>query len=62
MRTGITGEPCALKGASTVRRGMDGKGTSNCHLASHLPYNDVAAYSAAIKHAVDTWRHGQLWA
>jgi hypothetical protein len=24
--------------------------------------NDVAAYIAAIKHAVDTWRHGQLWA
>ena len=25
-------------------------------------HNDVAAYSAAIKHAVDTWRRGQLWA
>jgi hypothetical protein len=24
-------------------------------------HNDVAAYIAAIQHAVDTWRHGQLW-
>ena len=24
--------------------------------------NDVAAYIAAIEHAVDTWRRGQLWA
>ena len=24
--------------------------------------NDVAAYIAAMKHAVDVWRHGQLWA
>lgn len=24
-------------------------------------HNDVAAYIAAIKHAVETWRHGQLW-
>ena len=23
--------------------------------------NNVAAYIAAIKHAVDTWRHGRLW-
>jgi hypothetical protein len=25
-------------------------------------HNDVAAYSAAIKHAVNTWRSGKLWA
>ena len=36
----ITGEPCARKPASTVRRGTDGKGASNCHLASRLPYFD----------------------
>ncbi len=23
--------------------------------------NDEAAYIAAVKHAVDTWRHGQVW-
>ena len=49
-----TGEPCALKGASTVRRGADGKGLSRdttCqrqeglgnkrHLASRLLYWDT---------------------
>jgi len=25
-------------------------------------HNDVAGYTAAIKHAVDTWRSGKLWA
>ena len=40
-----TGEPCALKGASTVRRGADGKGSRQTelqargeYLASRLPY------------------------
>ncbi|GHO60998.1 hypothetical protein KSB_94730 [Ktedonobacter robiniae] len=28
-RTGVTGEPCARKPASTVRGGADGKGASN---------------------------------
>jgi protein gp37 len=32
----MTGEPCALKGASTVRGGMNGKGANYCYLANHL--------------------------
>ncbi len=37
-RTLTTGEPCASKGASTVRRGADGKGLSNQYLVGSLPY------------------------
>lgn len=37
-RTLTTGEPCASKGASTVRRGADGKGLKQQHLAGSLPY------------------------
>src|SRR4051794_9015708 len=33
----FTGEPCAVKAASTVRRGVVGKGPRD--LAGHLPYH-----------------------
>jgi hypothetical protein len=35
----FTGEPCAVKAASTVRRGVVGKGPRD--LAGHLPYHIV---------------------
>jgi hypothetical protein len=37
-RTITTGEPCASKDASTVRRGADGKGLRHQYLAGSLPY------------------------
>jgi hypothetical protein len=39
MNENDTGEPCAVKIASTVRRGTVGKGAYQCHLASCLPYH-----------------------
>jgi hypothetical protein len=38
----------------------DGKGTNQCHLAGHLPRNDVKGYIQAVEHAVDTWRSGSV--
>src|SRR5215469_10617129 len=35
---GTTGEPCASKGARTVRRGEVEKGMSSHHLVGPLPY------------------------
>jgi hypothetical protein len=46
----IVGHPC-----STVDEIVPVYAPSSDH-------NDVAGYIAAIKHAVETWRHGQLWA
>ena len=46
----IVGHPC-----STVDEIVPVYAPSSDH-------NDVAAYSAAIKHAVNTWRSGKLWA
>ncbi len=45
----IVGHPC-----STVDEIVPVYAPSSDH-------NDVAAYIAAIKHAVDTWRNGKLW-
>ena len=42
-----TGEPGAVKAARPVRRGADGKGLGNQHLAGGLPYFTSGSTGAA---------------
>jgi RNA-directed DNA polymerase len=57
-----TGEPGTPKGVSPVRRGADGKGPHNWHLAGGLLYFVVLHHNLAviekIKEIVTTWLHG----
>ena len=43
-----TGEPCAPKGASTVRRGVDGKGTSVTSPATYPTKPAILSNAAAL--------------
>jgi len=43
----FTGEPCAVKAASTVRRGAVGKGLLRQYLAGRLPYIHLAVQDGA---------------
>jgi len=59
----VAGEPCALKGACTVRRGVHGKGLlTRQHLVGYLPYLKVSeechhCYAEGIAHHYghDVW-------
>jgi hydroxypyruvate isomerase len=53
----FTGEPCALKGASTVREGDSGKELRKQHLAGFLPYIMEGDVIRTIRDAKDYIAH-----